>query len=112
MLIPPWRTRSPTSGARNTHHDDCKFNYGFAQEDMDPLLGGLETLRHNLLLGGLRCLGAGHLVELAPNARFIVRMHLLEVRKLPLGNLVRDAPHGFRHIEEEPRFLARIEQIE
>src|SRR6478736_8466710 len=78
----------------------------------NPLLGGLDALRHFLLLCGFRRLGTGHFAELAPDARFIVRMNFLEVSKLALGDVMRNAPHGFRHVEEEPRLLAGVEQVE
>jgi hypothetical protein len=46
------------------------------------LLGGLDALRHFLPLRGLCRFGSGHLIELAANAGFVVRVDLLEVRKL------------------------------
>ena len=76
------------------------------------LLGGLDALRHLLLLGDFRRLGAGHLVELAADASFIVWMHASEMGELPLDDFMRHTPHGLRHVEIEPRLLSGIEQIE
>ena len=76
------------------------------------LLRGLDALRHLLLLRGLRRLGARHVRKLAPHTRLIVRMHLLEMRELPLGDLMRDTPHGFGAVEKQASLLAGIEQIE
>jgi aryl carrier-like protein len=56
------------------------------------LLGGLDALRHLLLLGDLRRLGAGHLVELAADASFIVWMRFLEMGELPLDDVMRLPP--------------------
>ena len=44
--------------------------------------------------------------ELAAHTRFIVRMHLLEMRQLPLDDRVRHAPHRFGAVEEEALTLA------
>ena len=71
-----------------------------------------HALRHDLLLRDLRSLGAAHLFERAPDASFIVGMHLLEMRELPLDDLLRHAPHCLGDIREKPLFLARIEQVQ
>jgi hypothetical protein len=65
-------------------------------------------LRHDLLLRDLRGLGAAHVFERAPG----VGMHLLEMRELPLDDLLRHAPHCLGDIREKPLFLARIEQVQ
>ena len=52
------------------------------------LLGGLDALRHLLLLGDLGRLGAGHLVEFAADASFIVWMHASEMGELPLDDFM------------------------
>jgi hypothetical protein len=51
-------------------------------------------------------LGPSHLLERPPHARFIIRMHFLEMRELALGDLVRNALHRLRHVLEQPLLLS------
>jgi hypothetical protein len=79
---------------------------------MPFLLGGFGAPWHLLLLCRLRCLLARHVVERKTHAGFILRMHLLEVPKLPLGDEIGDSPHRLGDVGEEPRLLILVEQIE
>src|ERR1700738_4514705 len=63
-------------------------------------------------LRGLRGLGTAHAVERGAHASLIFHVHLLEMSELALRNFLRNAPHRFGDVAEQPALLSGVEQIE